>query len=256
VEAETDVIGRKQKINHTAFKNVKLLSPTSNFGVFNCNHFHISSEHRCNAGSGKERQLQLMDIPTIIKPQHPMTVLRNFAFSLLIKGYYDNEYSPITFLDAATQAVIGVSKIISKGDFNSLDGLLTKQAISEIRQNYNKLNDTQRQMIALKPEDIFYKIIYEIRMIFNDETNQRFVEIMVILHGVQDYHKWKTPSEGMFDSTEQKQQHAEDFSSRSYICNYRFRREFTKGVDDQWTINQANHRMVNDVVKDSEPWQR
>lgn len=32
-----------------------------------------------------------------------------------------------------------------------------------------------------------------------------------------------------------------EFRSKISICNYRFIREFTKGVQDDWTINAINH---------------
>merc|ERR1711862_983192 len=191
---KTNMDTRNNKNKHAAFNNMKTSIPL-NYHIVR-RYFHVSAQKRCNEENGKERKLQLMDIPAIIWPQ-PLKGLRNIGLSLLIKGFYDNEYQPQSFLNTAEQAIIEVSKIISKGDFNNLEGLLTNQAISEIRQNFNELSDDQKILIALKPEDIFYRFISDIGMIFNDETNQRFVEIMVVLHGCQDYHKWKPPSLGI-----------------------------------------------------------
>jgi len=256
------MVTRKNKNDYTTVNNMKTSSTLKYHNVSRS--FHVSVQKRCNEGNEKERKLQLMDIPAIIWPQ-PLKGLRNIGYSLLIKGFYDNEYQPQSFLNTAEQAIIEVSKIISKGDFNNLEGLLTNQAIREIHQNYNELSDDQKTLIALKSEDIFYRFIAEVGMIFNDETNQRFVEVMVVLHGCQDYQKWKPPSlglmasQGAFASPDEKQElekNAEDFKKRNYVCNYRFRREYTKGVEDQWTINQANHRMIKDVVKDTSIFQR
>jgi len=226
---ENGTIAKNRKIV-ASFKNNKLLSPSGKLCVSSSHHFHTSSQNRSN--SGYERKLKLMDIPAIIWP-HPMKSMRNLGLSFLIKGYFDNEFDSRTFLATAEQAIIAVSKMISTGDFNSLDGLLTTQAIWEIRRNYDQLNAAQKEIIAIKQEDIFYKFIYEIGMIFDDETNRRFVEIMVVLHGVQDR---KTNMHNRGKS-----------ALPAYICNYRFRREFTKGVEDDWTINQANHRLYKDL---------
>ena len=43
-----------------------------------------------------------MDFKEIIWP-HPLKSLRNFWFSLLIRGYYDNTYNTETFLKGAEQ---------------------------------------------------------------------------------------------------------------------------------------------------------
>lgn len=32
-----------------------------------------------------------------------------------------------------------------------------------------------------------------------------------------------------------------EYQDKLFICNYRFIREFTKGVQDDWTINAINH---------------
>ena len=32
-----------------------------------------------------------------------------------------------------------------------------------------------------------------------------------------------------------------EYRDKIFICNYRFIREFTKGVEDQWTVNVINH---------------
>lgn len=37
-----------------------------------------------------------------------------------------------------------------------------------------------------------------------------------------------------------------EYRDRIYICNYRFIREFTKGVQDDWTINAINHFKPSD----------
>ena len=45
------------------------------------------------------------------------------------------------------------------------------QAIPEIRQNYEKLSAKQRDIVAMDPSDVFVCFIYEIGMIFDDQTS-------------------------------------------------------------------------------------
>jgi len=44
------------------------------------------------------------------------------------------------------------------------------QAVQEVSRNYRNLNDTQRKFIAVNTNDIFLRFIYEIGMIFDDDT--------------------------------------------------------------------------------------
>lgn len=37
-----------------------------------------------------------------------------------------------------------------------------------------------------------------------------------------------------------------EYREKIYILNYRFIREFTKGVQDEWTINAINHFKPSD----------
>lgn len=41
-----------------------------------------------------------------------------------------------------------------------------------------------------------------------------------------------------------------EYQQKIFICNYRFIREFTKGVDGDWTVNLLNHfKPVDDEVE-------
>jgi len=42
--------------------------------------------------------------------------------------------------------------------------------VQELSRNYQNLTDTQRKFIAVNSNDIFLRFIYEIGMIFDDDT--------------------------------------------------------------------------------------
>ena len=44
------------------------------------------------------------------------------------------------------------------------------QAVQEVSHNYNNLSAMQRKFVAVNTKDIFLRFIYEIGMIFDDET--------------------------------------------------------------------------------------
>lgn len=88
-------------------------------------------------------------------------------------------------------------------------------------------------------------IKFEVGVIFNDETGKdqkRYVEITMVFHTLKGLSQMKMRGEepplnmGMLP----------EYQKRISICNYRFIREFTKGVDGEWTINLLNHFKPSD----------
>ncbi|CAH1954992.1 unnamed protein product [Acanthoscelides obtectus] len=86
----------------------------------------------------------------------------------------------------------------------------------------------------------------EVGIIFNEEEGKeqkRFVEITMVYHTLKGLDSMRSKGEeppvnmGMLPEYQQK----------ISISNYRFIREFTKGVEDSWTINLLNHfRPIDD----------
>ncbi|XP_041374407.1 m-AAA protease-interacting protein 1, mitochondrial-like [Gigantopelta aegis] len=185
--------------------------------------------------SGASRTpLQLMDFPRIWWP-NPIKWFKNKLFTVLITGYFDESFNMDSFLDGSLGAVAHVSTCISNGDFSALKGLVTSEAIEEVQKSYEHLDVKQRRFLSVNPKDIFYMFIYEIGMIFDSSTNQRFVEITVALQGFHDYHEViQTPVAKYLEIFRENVE-------QMYICNYRFSREYTKGVESEWTISKLNH---------------
>jgi len=161
--------------------------------------------------------------------------------TLVIKGYFDPEFTFPTFLAGAEQAVVQVSSLISLGQFEKLKGLVTREAINEIERNYRKLGASQKQFIAVNPKDLFIRFVYEVGIIFDEQTNKRFVEITTVIQGCHGLGVARMSS----DYAEEMKK-SED---QLYTCNYRFLREYTKGVEDDWTINKLNHFKPMEHVK-------
>lgn len=78
----------------------------------------------------------------------------------------------------------------------------------------------------------------------SSSQQKRFVEITMVYHVLQDLHLMRERGEepplnvGLLP----------EFRDKIHICNYRFIREFTKGVEDQWTINVINHFKPSDFL--------
>jgi len=183
---------------------------------------------------GRRRPLKLMDFTEIRWP-HPIKFFRNYVFSALIRGYYDHSFSIGNFMRGAEQALVAVSGLISRGQFENLDGLVASEAHWELRRNYDRLSPHQRELVAINTRDIIVNFVYEIGMIFDDDTDQRFVEITTVFQGYYGLDEMKRRNPSSF--VEEMYQHREQI----YVCNYRFIREFTKGKEDEWIINKLNH---------------
>jgi len=42
-----------------------------------------------------------------------------------------------------------------------------------------------------------------------------------------------------------------EYQDKVFICNYRFKKEFTAGQHSDWTINVANHFRAIDLINES-----
>ncbi|XP_045136619.1 m-AAA protease-interacting protein 1, mitochondrial-like [Portunus trituberculatus] len=183
---------------------------------------------------------QLMEFPWVVWPSLWHSI-RNWIFAnLLIHRYLDQEFEMTSFKKGAIQALVYVSQELSKGNFESLEGLVTSPSLEEIKKNFAHFSLKQRLDLAVEKEDIFFSFPYQIGMIFTNEgtTHERiFVEITMCYHifrGFQEYVNSPSASEGGLRAVY-------DNHERISIANYRFIREFTKGVVDDWTISLANH---------------
>ena len=81
--------------------------------------------------------------------------------------------------------------------------------------------------------------MYQIGVIMDDNKNTRHVEITYTAHYVQEKHAAVISNdiEGF-----------SDFQKSIIILTYRFIRNYTKGVEDSWTINALNHISMRDIT--------
>lgn len=55
-----------------------------------------------------------------------------------------------------------VSDALQRSDFKSLEGLVDKEAIASLKTAVSQLSVSQRQMLAVDKEDIFYAFPYQV----------------------------------------------------------------------------------------------
>ncbi|ESO05479.1 hypothetical protein HELRODRAFT_171110 [Helobdella robusta] len=206
-----------------------LLAASQNAVTYQRRGFSDDSE-----GSRTVKDLQLMKFTQLIWP-NIFKSIRNFFFSFLIRRFVDEEFTLSSFLCGAEQAVGIVSSCISRGDFNSLNGLVTREfskAVEEIKQNYNLLTEGQKKFIMVDPRNIFLKFVYEIGMIFEDKSNRKFIEITTVMQGYHGLERIKDENVRDLSSEMIENRH------NLFVCNYR---EFARDREDYWIVNKLNH---------------
>lgn len=141
-----------------------------------------------------------------------------------------------------------VSNLLAEANFDELHDMVDDDTIAKMRQIVGAMTPEQRQWIVVNEEDIHWIFPYEIQFITKEgaleNKSQFFVEIMVVVHAYRDGNIELNDLLGK-PNAEVMQKLETNYS----VANYRFVKEFTKGVDDDWTINYINHVKPTDEMK-------
>ncbi|XP_045493618.1 m-AAA protease-interacting protein 1, mitochondrial [Colias croceus] len=113
-----------------------------------CNNFSMF-KRRNNPGKKKKR------IPKLILLQNPFNWLMTKIDFTVLRRVWDPTFREKEFRFGTTQAISRVTHIISEGQLEELNGLLTKPArVSLLRELERNWGEKQRALLALKHEDI------------------------------------------------------------------------------------------------------
>ena len=140
---------------------------------------------------------------------------------------------------------------MAAGDFEALRDMVDDDTINKMRHVVGSMTPEQRQWIVVNDSDIQWIFTYEIQFITKenatDEKSRFFVEIMVVIHAYRDN------DVELSDMLGKPNAELMDKLEKNYsVANYRFIKEFTKGVDDDWTINHIFHVKPTDEMKERE----
>ncbi|XP_076038830.1 m-AAA protease-interacting protein 1, mitochondrial [Oratosquilla oratoria] len=241
------------------YASEKIQLPVHRFPLC-CPHIndHLTEQIRCyraRRGGGDRSPVpgnttpDLMDFPWVIYPSILYTLRNWFFVTFIISPYLDREFTTQSFMKGAKQAFVRVSQLLSAGNFEDLNGLVTDDSLKEIKRNYSLMTLKQRLELSSAPEDVFFSFPYQIGIIFEegDDLPQRiFVEITMCFHIFRGFEDYLSRHEGSIGI-----QQAYNSQDRISVANYRFIREFTSGVEDQWTINVINHFKPGEHMKKS-----
>lgn len=141
--------------------------------------------------------------------------------------------------------------MLAEANFDELQDMVDNDTVDKMRQVVGSMTPDQRQWIVVNESDVQWIFPYEIQFITKESaiTNKSrfFVEIMVVIHAYRD-----TDIE-LSDLLGKPNAEVMDKLEKNYsVANYRFIKEFTKGVEDDWTINHILHVKPTDEMKEKE----
>ena len=184
-------------------------------------------------------------MPTYPKLTHS---IRNFILAnLIIRPYYDPEFSKATFLEGAKTAVEFVSQCLSEGDLDALEDskVLSTEALRQINLNLSTFTHNQRENLYINQKDIFYNFIYQIGVILDDnDPKQRQVEITYVAHSIPNLDEIAEHTTDL--SIESLKKFGVEHETGPVILACRFIRDYSKGVKDSWTMNAINYLCIKD----------
>ncbi|XP_055599262.1 m-AAA protease-interacting protein 1, mitochondrial [Uranotaenia lowii] len=209
-----------------------------------------SNDHHQPEESSRKRPRMLptlMDFPEIVWPSVMKSIKNWIMVQFIIRPYFDREFSLPDFVQGAKQALMVVSASLAGGELKNLDGLVDYRALNDLKNSVTKLSVAQRFDLQVNKDDIYFSFPYQVGVMFdeeNEESQKRYVEITMVFHVLK----------GLRTMVERGEQIPlnigvmPEYRDRISICNYRFIKEFTKGVESDWTVNVVNHFKPSDLI--------
>ncbi|NXU56506.1 MAIP1 protein, partial [Turnix velox] len=171
---------------------------------------------------------------------NPIAWLRTRFYYLLIRLYFDQEFTVDEFTRGAKQAFSVVSKLLSQCKLDLLDGLVSAEVLKVLKEKISLLPDNHRDALAADIDEIMYLTEGDVR-IYYDDDGIKFVSILMrfwYLNGANLPDE--VPAETKVfqivfgdESTKEKR--------HLLTANYEFQREFTEGAKPDWTITRIEH---------------
>uniref|UniRef100_T1JDY9 Tim44-like domain-containing protein n=1 Tax=Strigamia maritima TaxID=126957 RepID=T1JDY9_STRMM len=208
------------------------------------------SSHGNGVQKNPEKYIRLMDFHEIFWPAIFKHVENKLLLDSIMNLRFESDFNSKQFLYDAQDAVVKVSHHLSKGELKMLQGIVTKEAMSEIEINLKRMTQRQKENIKMKSENIYLAFIYTFNVKITGPTNdeKRFVEIICCFHSLSNFEELKNerrrydPYGPPFTFTTILEN-----AELVTICNYSFIRDYSEGVKSYWMINKLNHFKPSDI---------
>ncbi|XP_077393086.1 m-AAA protease-interacting protein 1, mitochondrial [Festucalex cinctus] len=181
----------------------------------------------------------------VVSIPNPLIWLRTRVYFFLIRTYFDSEFNIEDFTEGAKQAFCHVSKLLSQCQFAALEGLVAGDLIGKLEEKCNLLPPHYKTALSARPDELMYSMPGDVG-IYYDNNGRRFVSILMRFWYLTNARLPDDTLEGtrIFQIAITGGGEAE--RKRLLTANYEFQREFTKGVESDWTITRIEHSKLLD----------
>lgn len=191
---------------------------------------------------------QLMQFPPIVNPKLINSIRNHFLSRTLIRPYFDKEFSLREFNAGAKYAALHISQCLSSGDIEGLEDTCTSKCLDVVTKNLSLFSMRQRAQLDLKDTDIILGYTYQIGIMMDDDPNEnghygRQVECTWVGQACRNYLHLIEQTNG--NPMELRKQI--DLLGGPTILNFRFIRDYSKNVEDSWTVNALNYFKLYDA---------
>ncbi|XP_030640933.1 m-AAA protease-interacting protein 1, mitochondrial [Chanos chanos] len=175
---------------------------------------------------------------TVVGSPDPLTWIRNKIVLSLIELYFDLNMTGVEFDTGVKQALVHVSNSLSKGKFEDLRRVMSKEALEHTRKKYKLLTEGQRKDLAISLDNIIFLLPEDVSVVF-DRRGRKFCYIVIRFWHLSAADVPEDP-EGVriFKVSETN----EDGPPKKIVTAvYEFHSELTVGADPDWTITHIWH---------------
>ncbi|XP_013873269.1 m-AAA protease-interacting protein 1, mitochondrial isoform X2 [Austrofundulus limnaeus] len=156
---------------------------------------------------------------------NPLLWFRTRVYYLLIKAYFDKDFSIKEFTEGATQS-----------QFEALNGLVAEDLIGKLEQQWSSLPPSCKKALSAGPEGIVSTTLRDVGIFYDND--RKFVRILM--------HFWYLASASLPEDLALNGVHVsagtDDEEPKRLRCAiYEFQREFTQGVAPVWTITRIEY---------------
>ncbi|XP_014097581.1 m-AAA protease-interacting protein 1, mitochondrial isoform X1 [Bactrocera oleae] len=192
---------------------------------------------------------RLMDFPETLWPSTINTLRNWILIQFIIRPYFDREFTIKDFVYGAKHALQIISRKLLNGEFDALNGFVSKEAINELKPTIQKLSVAQRKQLEINETDIYFAFPYQVGIIFDEEQEKiqkRWVEITMVFHVLRGLTEMRNRGEEI----PWNMGTLPEYQDKVFVCNYRFKKEFTNDNVSDWTVNALNHFKPIDLVRE------
>ncbi|KAM8934550.1 m-AAA protease-interacting protein 1, mitochondrial [Pelodytes ibericus] len=192
------------------------------------------SQSRGYSSSSGSRRVVVVGVP------NPFIWCRTRIYFFLIRAYFDRDFNIQEFTEAAKQAFVLVSGLLSEQKFEALENLVTREVIQDVQEKCTLLPGNHRDALAAHSDDLMYTTTGDVA-IYYDDNGRKFVSILMRFW----YLTYADLPDENLEGTKVFQvvlgEETVKSTKRLLTANYEFRREFTKGVEPDWIITRIEH---------------